>query len=271
MKVAAQVLLIILFVILFLVGLLAGTFKFQLLDYNFWQGTFEKHNVYQNLAAASKNSLESQVGAGGGSKNDARVLTDLITSANVKDFVDKNLQNILSFVNGKTPQIIVYLPVKIIPRSLLPNNLIGIQSDIPLKDLLTKFNYQNYQSLPLQSLGRLGRLTALVFMGSVSLLVVIMILLVFLVRDGDRFVAPGIAVFLSGVITLFLSGVGGRLEVVPPGSLPGNSSFIKILAGNLIPPLLTELMKTWSVVGIVFVATGLVLFFVRRSRYNTKR
>src|SRR5512143_554093 len=104
MKFAANFLLTILFIILAIALLLLGVFKFQLLDFHFWQNAFSKDNVYQELAVASKNSLDSQIASEGGSKSDARILTDLITPGNVRDFVDRNVQNILAFANGNSPQ-----------------------------------------------------------------------------------------------------------------------------------------------------------------------
>src|SRR3990167_9521662 len=268
MRSVASAFLIIFFVLISFISLLTATFKFQLLDYNFWQRSFEKNNVYQNLAVVIKNSLESQIEKEGGSKNEVKVLTDLITTENLKDFIGKNIQNILSFVNGRTPQVIAYIPVSIIPKSLLPKNLIGIQSEIPLKDLLTKFNYQNYQSLPLQELGSLGRPATFVFMGLVSVLAVIFILLVLLVKESSRLTAPGIAVFSSGVLTLIISKIGGSLKTLSSDGLSNNYSLANILAGNLLPPLIKEFMKTWSIIVTVLVIIGVALFFVRKPSYN---
>ena len=100
-----QSLLVGLFVIFAFVELIAVSFKFQLLDYNFWTSTFQKHNTYQVLATAGKTSFESQVANEGGNKNDVKILTDLITPQNAKDVVTHNLQNFLNFANGKSVQI----------------------------------------------------------------------------------------------------------------------------------------------------------------------
>lgn len=104
MKTFASILLVIFFIPLLLISVVSYTLKFQLLDYNFWQSTFQKNNVYQNLASESKGSFESQINSEGGNKNDIQVLTDLITPDNTKDVVDKNLQNFLSFANGLSPK-----------------------------------------------------------------------------------------------------------------------------------------------------------------------
>lgn len=270
MRYAAQFLLIAFFVVMSLVMLLSGTVKFQLLNFRFWQDDFTKNNVYQNIALSTKNSLESQIGKEGGSKNDAKVLTDLITPGNVKDFVDKNLQNILSFANGEKSQIIVYLPVDKFPKNLLPGNLSGIQSEMPLTDLLTKFNYQGYTSLPLASFSQAGKVASLIFFGSVILLIVFMILLILLVEAGGRFIAPGVALLLSGLLTISSAKVIESLKSLQSFT-QGNSSFIYNLAGIILPPLINGLTRIWYPAGIGLVALGLILFFIRKPSYNRQK
>lgn len=264
MKFAAQFLLILFFVILFFVGLLAGTLKFQLLNFDFWKTSFEKNNVYQNLAVASKGSLESQIGKEGGSKKDAKVLTDLITTENAKDFVDNNIKNLLSFANGKASQLIVYIPVKIIPKNVLPKNIEGIQDQMPLQDLLKKLNYQNADKISLKGLGSASLTANLVFFGSLTLLLVILILLVLLVESGGRLVAPGVAIFLTGVLTISASRIGDSLKTVSLSDPATSSTFAYVLGRNLFQPLVVEFMKTWFILGLVLVAISILLFFVKK-------
>jgi hypothetical protein len=264
MKFVAQFILTVVFVILFFVGLFAGTLKFQLLDSNFWETSFEKHNTYELLASESKSVLEKQINKEGGSKNDARVLTDLITKENAKDFLDKNIENIISFANGKSNQLIAYIPVSILPKSLLPKNLIGIKDEIPLTDLLTKFNYQNAQNINLQGLKQTHKTSNLLFFGSITLLLVILILLVILVEAGGRLISPGIAILLSGVLTILISRIGNGLKTLSTSSLGETPPFGSILATNLLQPVAIEFTKSWLTVGVILVVAGISLFFIRK-------
>lgn len=270
MKVAAQVLLVIFFIILFFVGLASASFKFQLLDYGFWKNTFEKHNVYQNLAVVSKNSFESQIAKEGGNKNDVKILTDLITPENAKNTVEKNLYNFLSFVNGKSNQLNVYLPVDRVPANLLPKNITGDKTIMPITDFLAKFNFQNSQSLPLKELSQTGMVGYYLFIVTASLFLLILILLILLVEKGARFIALGIAFALSGATTYLLVNVISNVNMVLSKELISNTSITTVIAGTMLPPVIGEIVSTWQIVGIILFLIGLVLFFVRKPGYNKK-
>lgn len=270
MRYVAQFLLVLFIVILSLVVLLSATLKFQLLDFRFWQDTFTKNNVYQNLATSTKDSLESQIGKEGGSKSDARILTDLVTTENIKEFVDRNVQNVLGFANGMNPQLIVYVPIDKFPKNLLPGNLGGIQTEMPLADLLTKFNYQSYSSLPLTNLSHAGEFSTLVFFGSAALLFLFLILLMLLVEAGGRFIAPGVAITLTGLLTISSAKVIENLKSLQ-SITQGSSSFVYSLAGIVLPPLIDGVTRIWYMVGVGLVLFGLILFFIRKPSYNNQK
>jgi hypothetical protein len=271
MKVAAQVLLVIFFVILFFVGLISSAFKFQLLDYNFWQSTFQKNDVYQNLAVVSKDSFESQIAKEGGNKNDIKILTDLISKENAKDVVDRNIWNFLSFANGKSSQINIYLPVDKVPKSLLPKNISSMKPEISLSDLFTKFNFQNWQNLPWQELSYLGITTQYFFFGTVSLLSLIMILLILLTEKGSRFIGLGIAFVLSGSFTFLLVNISASISKAISGGLTNKSSIASVIAGVIIPPVVTEVIYLWQILATVLFAIGAALFFIKKPRYNNPK
>lgn len=260
MRFIAQLFLVLIFTVLFFTALLAGTVKFQLLNYKFWQTAFDQHNVYQSLAENGKDSLNAQLVKAGGSKNDAKVLTDLVTTDNVKDVITKNLQNTLSFANGKESQLMVYVPIEKVPRNILPKNLTGVSSEMPVKDLLTKFNYQNYNDLPLASLSHSGESASLVLTGAVALLTASVILLIFSVNKGGRLVAPGVAFVISGGLTLLVTKIVDSLTIV----------LNTTLAGTVLSPVLGEMTRVWLIVGGTALILGIVLFFVRKGSYNKK-
>ncbi len=268
MKVAAQVLLVIFFVILFFVGLFSAAFKFRVLDYTFWQSTFQKHNVYQNLAVVSKSSFESQIAKDGGNKNDIKILTDLITEENAKDVVDRNLRNFLSFANGESSQINIYLPVDKVPNNLLPKNISGIKTEMSLTDLFAKFNLQDWQSLPWQELSYAGSTSYYLFVGAVSLFILVFIFLLLLVENGARFIGPGIAFVLSGGFTFLLANIIKNINLVLSKELIGSSSIPSVIAGTIIPPVIAEAISSWQVLGLLLIAIGIVLFFVKKRSYN---
>lgn len=270
MRYAAQFVLILFFAALSFIVLLSATFKFQLLNVRFWRDTFGKSNVYQSLAVSTKESLESQIGKEGGNKNDAKVLTDLITTDNVKDFIDKNLQNVLSFANGEKSEIIVYLPIEKFPKSILPKNLVGAESEMTLSALLTKLNYQGADTLPLDSLSHAGRYSSLAFYASAILAFVFLIFLIILVKAGERLIAPGIAITLAGLLTISLAKMIESLKLLQNTS-QGSTSFAYTAAGIILPPVIGGFTKTWYFGGVGLVIFGLILFFIKKSGYNNPK
>jgi hypothetical protein len=266
MKTTAQVLLVIFFVISFCVGLLAGTLKFQLLDFSFWQQAFQKHNTYQDLAAASKTSFEAQISKQGGNKNDVKILTDLITPDNTKDLVNRNLANFLLFANGGAPQIIVYLPIDKVPISLLPRNLAQIKSEMTLPDLLTKFNFQEWQNLPTQNLSHLGLWSSYIFFIAAAVVILVTFFLALLVEGGGTFMWLGVAFILSGSLTFFIAQAGANLQAVLGTDLVSRASVAAVLAGILIPPVVSEIVTVWQILGLILFVFGIALFFVRKPR-----
>jgi len=271
MKAAAQVLLTILFVILFFVGLITASFKFQLLNYNFWNATFQKHNVYQNLAVVSKEAFEQQISKEGGNKNDVKILTDLITQENVKETVERNLKNILSFANGEVSQMNVYLPIDKVPKNLLSKSIAGLKTEMTLQELLTKFNYQDLEYLNLEDVATTGQFMFYLFIGVSIFLLLILILLTLLVKSGARFVAIGTTFILSGGLTLFAVSAVVGINTVVSTELINNTSIAAVIAGTMIPPIITEVFYLWQIIGFIMLPLGVALFFIKKPKYNNPK
>lgn len=264
MKAAANILLAIFFVIFYLVALITGTFRFGILNYNFLTNTFTKHNVYENLAISTKASFENQIFVKGGSKNDITVLTDLITTDNAKDVVNKNLNNSLSYLNGKTNQINVYLPIDKVPKNLLPKNLAGLTTEVPLTTLLTKINAQDIQVSDLEQISRLGEALTFVFVISISILVVLSIFLIVLISAGKNAWGIAVAFMSSGIITLFFVGILSTINKNIPISLAKSVSVATVVFRTVMPSIITEIASKWMIIGIITTIVGLSLFFVRK-------
>lgn len=271
MRSLTQIPSIIFILISFLVGLIAGTFNFQLLNYNFWTNTFIKHDVYNSLAISGKNSFESQIIDEGGNKNDVKILTDLITPQNAKDVVERNLKNFLNFANGKVSQIYVYLPVNKIPTNLLPKNISGIKTEMPIQDILTKFNFQDYQNLPIESMSRLSRTSSLIFYMAMAFFILAIISLFFLVESKKRFISLSIAFILSGGLTVFLAQVVAVLSTNISTQFISSSSISSVITGIIIPPLLIEILTIWRYLGMTLILLGLIFLFVKKKSLNNSK
>lgn len=266
MKIVIQALLVILFLPPFLIALFSYTLKFQLLNYTFWQETLTKNNVYTDLAANTKTSFDNQIAKEGGNKNDIKVLTDLITPDNTKDFLDKNIQNVLNFANGLTPQINIYLPVNKVPKDLMPKDLSDLKPQMTLYDLLTKFNFQDYQSLHLENLANLGKESGYIFAGSVIIALLVMVLFFSLAGDGKMLIGGGLAFIFSGGLTLLLVKAGGALSVDLINRRVASTSITSVIFETIFPPVINQIILTWQTIGIVLIVVGIILFLIKKPR-----
>jgi hypothetical protein len=271
MRAVAQILLTIIFIITLFLGLVTASLKFQLLNYNFWNTTFQKHNVYQNLATVSKDSFEHQITKEGGNKDDVRILTDLITPTNVKETVDKNLKNFLGFANGKESEVNVYLPIDKIPRDLLSKSIAGLKTEMTLQELLTKFNYQDREDLRFENIANSGQMALYLLIGVSLFILLILTLLFLLVESGERFLYMGVAFVLSGGLMFFVVSLVTSINTIISNELISSPSIAAVIAGTMIPPVITEIAHLLQIIGFAMLPLGVVLFFIKKPKYNNSK
>lgn len=238
MKVFTKLILIILFILLSLVTILVATIKFQFLDTNFWKSTFKSNNVYVNLSVVIKTAVGNQTEKGGGKKSDLKVLTDVITPEILEDVVSRNLDNILNFANGKRKELLVYIP-KVIDFN---------SEELPLTALLSKFNIAVGKDLPLSQIVYLGLFTNYLFFG---LLIICSIFIILLYKIK----ALGWGLIFSGGFILLLSLAGFLVKDI---------LFNQIILTTFMPYILQEVLKIWTIVGIIMLILGTILFFVKK-------
>lgn len=263
MRTTANILLLSLVVPLFLIAILAATLRFQLLSPGFWESTFEKNNVYSSLTDVVKGSIVSQTSKQGGSPSEIRFLTDLVTTANVRDFVNKNLENIFAFADTKTSQLIVYIPVSKLPKGLLPPNFASLSDTMTLSSLMTRLNIDGNLQSNIKYISLLGKTSLYLFYGDAAITVLFMILLFLLVAPGSRFVGPGIAFLLSGLISIGLYQLASQIKS-QAFTLSAQKTTADLVLNIAAPPLITEIAKTWLFVGVILSVIGILLFFVKR-------
>src|SRR5574340_181787 len=110
MKFIAKFLLTIIAIPVFIILVLSVNIRFQFLSSKFWTNTLEKGNVYSKISSVISENLESKVVAEGGGKNDAAILTSLVSPLNIKDFAQSNIQSIIDYANGKESEFGLYVP-----------------------------------------------------------------------------------------------------------------------------------------------------------------
>lgn len=265
MRFLGKFILIVLFVPLFLLAILTITVKFQLLRPDFWQTTFRANDVYTKLSVAFKNIAETQTVKEGGSLSDARVLTNLITPANLQDFLEKNFKSILDFVNGKVKEAAIYIPIRILPSGFIPKNFGKISENTPLTVLLSEFNVQGIQKAQIDALSHVGLWSTYLLTLDVAIVALISLGLFLLVEKGKRFVAPGLAFILAGFITLAVTLLGFVIRGSMLSDWVKSKEPVQIILSPFAPYVLGEILKVWLYIGSFAILIGIVLLFLRRK------
>lgn len=266
MRTAASVFLIFLSVPLFVILIIASIVKFQLLEPIFWESAFEKNNVYSSLTTIVKQSIIQKTVNAGGRPSEITAITDVINEANVKDFVNKNLENLLNFANNKTPQLMVYIPVQKLPAGLLPSEFEKQPEIMPLITLLAKLNIEGITQAQIQYISLLGRVSAYVILFGSILFVLSIIFLFILTERGYRFIGPGVSFVLCGFASLSLFYYGNILITDLMQILSQKPDSAQLIAGAVAPPLIHELLSSFLIAGVLMLAIGTIFFFLRKGK-----
>jgi hypothetical protein len=271
MKFILKTALSILLVFFFLAFSISATIKFQILKISFWENTFQLSGSYVTLSEAVIDSLEMQVLAGGGTKDDIAVFTDLATAGNLKDLVNRNIENFLNYVNGKSKEAFIYVPVGRLPKSLLPEEIGGIGQQIGLASFLNSTGVASVSASQIQKIQNTPRLVNLAFFASIVLMILTLAAFFALTEQGKRFGFAGFAMVASGGI---LSAAAKLIDLVNTGlfqSLVQRKDLGGVIVGVMAPPIITEISKVWLIIGIVAMVIGVILFFVKKPYNNLKK
>lgn len=256
--------LILLIIPLFLIGILATTLKFQLLNPSFWETAFAKNNVYSGLTTVIKKSVEDQTVKEGGSRGEIKIITDLVTTQNIQDFVNRNLENLLNYANGKERALLVYIPVGRAPKGFLPRTFENLPESMPLNSLLQKLNITGVNPSQIQYISLLGRVSLYLLILDAALLILSIGSLFLLIRPGSRFVSPAIALILSGLVTAVAYLAGTVIRIQMARDLVQRTVVADILFGTVVPPLMQEILRIWIIAGMAATLAGILLLFLKK-------
>lgn len=262
MRFFVQSLLIICFIPILVIFILAGTVKINLLSFNFWQKNLSKNNTYTELSVSLKTLAESKTIKGGGNKDDIKILTNIASPENVKDFVDNNLLNIINYANGKGDTLMAYIPISKLPKSISLKSDALSKDEIPMNVLLSKFNIAS--SIPISQLARIGKAASYITTLSLALLILIIFLLIFLTAPGSRFFSISIGIFLTGLIFLLFVNAGSSALNSSTKNLVNISELTTRLLSILVTPIFTKILQVWTYVCLIFMFIGIGLLFAKK-------
>lgn len=263
MKMFLQILLLIIVVPAVLVGIISATFKYALLEPQFWETTYEKYDVYSGLTNILKKSIINQTISDGGRSTDVSSLTDLLTNSNIKVFFNKNLENILGYINGNTRQLLVYIPIDLVPSGLLPAKLSNLSQTMTINSFIEKLNIQQSVQNQINSLYNTGKWANYVLIGDIILLLIIIFAFYILVEKGSRMIIPGLAFILSGLLVIVIYYLS-HLIVGQVISTLLNASPAEALVGTLAPSIILSISRMWFLGGVILLIFGVIVMFLKK-------
>jgi len=222
------------FVLFFLPFLLLGTVKFAILNTSFIFGSLKTHHVYQNLPSAFAKSLSNDPNLSPDEKVTYAQIVSSIPPAKVQILIEKNLSNIIAFLNGEKKDMQIRLAAS--------------DLHIPGNDI----NWSLSSSPGANGFIVIYGISTKILLVWVGLLVLLVLL----------FFASGNAVLLAaGLITLLISIVGKVFLFVIVQNTPMREP-AQVLLVTLSNSILADITSMWIVVGIVL----LFLWWILRRK-----
>ncbi len=251
----------------FFVLLISISARIQLLNPNYWTGSFRTAGVYSKLDDALASEVEKKLIDEGASKKDAQAFSSFFTSSRLQDFTEKNIVNILDYINAKTENLVIYFPLDQIPRDIRED--LNITTDqISVSKLISTFGQNSTPAgeeifIQLRTLG--NYLTVSLIIAIISILIHL-VLLDRIETAGSRLAALSVSLIASGVGTLALVlFLNIQMTNMARDLLASDKETIQIILGTLAPPLIFSITKLWTYLAIGTIVLGCVCFFLKRK------
>jgi hypothetical protein len=267
MKIIARVLLIILAFPIFVLCALSINVRFQFLSPVFWTSTFEKGTVYSRISESMKSRLIQNVVAEGGKESDVASLSNLISANGLKVFAEENITSILAYANGKSPEVIVYVPAatKDFSEVSTQGSLQDLLQKMPLSDFLKDFNISGINPSDLILISKFGMFSWLLFAVSLVLLFLLLLAAYGVTDSGKRLVTPGIVLLLPGLLVLAASFAADFASDVLNINFAASSNIGASLVAIIAPPVIRGMAIFWLWFGALSVLLGISLFFIKKQ------
>ncbi|KKR89523.1 MAG: hypothetical protein UU39_C0033G0004 [Candidatus Woesebacteria bacterium GW2011_GWD1_41_12] len=272
MKLIAKILLVLISIPVILMCLLSINIRLQFLSSGFWISAFEKGDVYIKTSSVIENKLITRVVAEGGKESDVTVLSGLISPSSLKYFFENNIDSLLLFANGKSLEMMVYVPLTL-SDALEGNdyyNLENFSEKMTMTEFLEKFNVIGVNASDLQMISRLGIWSWAFVAVSFILLVIIIFLMYRLTQAGKRLVAPAVPLILSAILIIGASYAGKFGGRVLAEGFTGSPNIGTSLAAIITPPVIRDVAKIWIIFGASLFILGVLLLFIKKPLYNSR-
>ncbi len=253
-------------IISFLVLLISITAKVQFLDPNFWINSFREASAYSRLDDVLAGAVQKSLTEEGASKKEAQQFSSFFTSSNLQSFTERNIVNVLDYVNAKTSSLVIYFPLDQIPREFREE--LNITSDqISINKLISTFGRESTPAgeelfIQLRTMGNYLTISLVV----AAIFVLIHIFLLYKIElPGKRLVALGVSLIVSGAVALlFAQLLNIQTTNMAADLTTPDKELIQIILGTLAPPLVSNMTKLWTYFAIGAIAAGIACFFLKR-------
>lgn len=273
MKFIVRIFLILISVPLIIICMLSVNIKFQFLSSGFWIKSFESGNVYSKVSSMVENRLVERVEAEGGMKSDIKVLSDLISPQSLKTVFERNIESILLYANGKTPEMSVFVPLAL--SDALEGrdyyNLDNFSEKMTFTEFLEKFNIDSVKSSDIEVVSKFGTQSSILIITSFGVLLLVFVLMYLATNDGKRFIAPAIALTLSGLVILSASFSMDYVNRILVRDLTDSANMGASLVAVFAPPVIQNLMDIWIWFGASALILGIAAFFVRKPKADENK
>ncbi len=230
----------VIFFFVFLSFLLVSALKFRVLSPSFWKTALDKGGVYQQLQnqitgslSQSRESVRQQGGPAGMPKEMLRLLyiDKELTAGRFRELIETNLDRLLGYANGKSKELVLYLPVKEwdLPVATLGQPALAkLTAQTPVEEALTLAGMKPGQiKATLEGLGQIRSV-----LGYLPMVLVGLLLLTLGIGAGHYFLGVGLVDRISGTAWLLLiSGLVAKLIGVGAGNI------FEMIVANSKPPM----------------------------------
>lgn len=251
LKIIIKILLTIIGIPVFIAVILLMIVKLQLLNPNYWQKIFLANNVYTKVSDVVIKNLNNQVIASGSTKDDAKIIIDLITPENTQDLIDQNIIRVLNYINGKNNNLTLYIPTKRIPDSFL--------SEKQINDNLSNL-------INTQSLKNIGKIVNYLLTLSGFCLIVVFGLLFAFSSSNKRLISFSIYLVCTSVV-LTIIGVLLRICINNYFSvLRTSDNLIRTIMETILPVITSVLIDNLFAISVIIGTLGVLFVFVKKTK-----
>lgn len=266
MRVIFKSILLISFISSYLFFLLAVTFKFQLLDANFWISSLRQQGIYEGLAKTFLEGTQAELKKEGAASREIAEIAKLFTTDQAQTFVERNITHTLDYVNGKIEKPVLYFPVSDIPKDIKEE--FGLTSnEVYVEELLSKIGRENAPIDPavFEQFRLLGNIANFTFISALITLIITLFFIYKLEEAGKRLIFAGLSLFLSAVSSAIgIVWINIAKNQMAANLVTNTNEPAQVLLGTLAPPLLANMIGLWTPIVALTALAGVALFFIKK-------